>query len=67
MEKNAIVVDEEKIANIKNNHFINIAKNLSLKPLDKNRVDTDMFVRTLLALKKYMKPFRIWLAINVIE
>ena len=43
MEKNAIVVDEEKIANIKNNYFINIAKNLSLKPLDKNKVDTDMF------------------------
>ena len=43
MEKNAVVVDEEKIANIMNNYFINITKNLNLKPLDKKKVDIDMF------------------------
>ena len=42
MEKNAIVVDEEKIANIMN-YIINITKNLTLMFLDKNKVDTDMF------------------------
>ena len=26
-----------------NNYFINITKNLNLKPLDKNKVDIDMF------------------------
>ena len=56
MEKNAIVVDEEKIANIKNNYFINIAKNLSLKPLDKNKVDTDMF-ENLTSIKKVHETF----------
>ena len=35
VEKNVIVVDEEKIANITNNYFISITKNLNLKPLDK--------------------------------
>ena len=43
MDKNAIVVDEEKIANIVNNYFINITKNLSLKPLDGNKIDIDTF------------------------
>ena len=43
MEKNAIVVDEEKIANIMNNYFINITKNLNLKSLDGNKIDIDMF------------------------
>ena len=43
VEKNAILVDEEKIAYIMNNHFINVTKNLNLKPLDKNKVDIDMF------------------------
>ena len=43
MEKNAILVEEEKIAYIMNNHFINVTKNLNLKPLDKNKVDIDMF------------------------
>ena len=42
VEKNAIVVDEEKIANIMN-YIINITKNLTLLFLDKNKVDTDMF------------------------
>ena len=43
MEKNAILVEEEKIAHIMNNHFINVTKNLNLKLLDKNKVDIDMF------------------------
>ena len=42
MEKNAIVVDEEKIAYIMNNHFINVTRNLNLKPLDKNKDDIDI-------------------------
>ena len=53
VEKNVIVVDEEKIANIMNNYFINITKNLNLKPSDKNKVENHIRV------KKYMKPFRI--------
>ena len=58
-EKNAIVVEEEKIAtNIINNYFINITKNLNLKPLDKNKVDIDMFENHI-SIKKYMKPFLI--------
>ena len=56
-EKNAIVVEEEKIAtNIINNYFINITKNLNLKPLEKNKVD--MFENHI-SIKKYMKPFLI--------
>ena len=39
VEQNAVVVDEEKIANIMNNYFVNITK----KPLDKSKVDIDMF------------------------
>ena len=42
VEKNAIVVDEEKIAYIMNNHFINVTRNLNLKPLDKNKDDIDI-------------------------
>ena len=42
-EKNAIVVDEEKIANIMNNYFTNITKNLNLKPLNKYKFDIDIF------------------------
>ena len=53
VEKNVIVVDEEKIANIMSNYFINITKNLNLKPSDKNKVENHIRV------KKYMKPFRI--------
>ena len=36
-------MDEKKIASIMNNYFINITKNLNLKPLNKNKVDIDMF------------------------
>ena len=58
VEQNAVVVDEEKIANIMDNYFINIAKNLNLKPLDKNKFDIDIFGNHV-SNKKYMKPFRI--------
>ena len=34
VEKNSIIVDEKKIANIMNNYFINITKTLSLKNLE---------------------------------
>ena len=43
MEKNVTLVEEEKIAYIMNNHFINVTKNLNLKLSDKNKVDIDMF------------------------
>ena len=43
MDKNAIVVDEGKIANIVNNYFINITKNLNLKHLDGNKIDIATF------------------------
>ena len=56
VEKNAIVVDKDKIANVMNNYFINITKNLNLNPVDKNKVD--MFENHI-SLKKIMKPFRI--------
>ena len=58
VEKNAVVVDEEKIANIMNNYFINITKNLNLKPLDKSKVDIDMFENHI-SIKIYMEPFEI--------
>ena len=51
-------VSEEKIANIMNNYFINITKNLNLKPLDKNKVDIDM-LENHVGIKKYMKHYRI--------
>ena len=57
MEKIAIVVDEGKIANIMNNCFINITKNLNLKPFDKNKLDLDI-LENHIGIKKYMKPFR---------
>ena len=56
MEKNAIVVDEEKIANIMNNYFINITKNLNLKPLDKNKFDIDIFENHI-SIKKIHETF----------
>ena len=56
MGKNAILVDEEKIANIINNYFINITKNLNLKPLDKNKVDIDMFENHI-SIKKIHETF----------
>ena len=43
VEKKAIVIDEEKIANIMNNYFTNITKNLNLKPLNKYKFDIDIF------------------------
>ena len=43
VEKNSIIVDEKKIANIMNNHFINITKTLSLKTLNKSQIDIDKF------------------------
>ena len=58
VEKNAVVVDEEKIANITNHYFVNITKNLNLRPLDKNKVDIDLFENHSSTIK-YMKPFRI--------
>ena len=56
MEKNAIVVDEEKIGNIMKNNFINITKNLNLKPLDRNKVDIDMFENHI-SIKKVHETF----------
>ena len=41
-----------------NNYFINITKNLNLKPLDKNKVDIDM-LENHVGIKKYMKHYRI--------
>ena len=45
MEKNATVVDEEEIVNLMNNYFINITKNLNLKPLAKNKVESHIRVK----------------------
>ena len=56
MGKNAILVDEEKIANIINNYFINITKNLNLKPLDKNKFDIDIFENHI-SIKKIYETF----------
>ena len=56
MEKNAIVEDEEKIGNIMNNYCSNIIKNLNLKPLDKNKVDIDMFENHI-SIKKIHETF----------
>ena len=41
VEKNSIMVDENKFANIMNNYFINITKTLSLKTLNKSQIDID--------------------------
>ena len=43
VEKNSIIVNEKKIANIMNNYFINITKTLSLKTLNKSQIDIDKF------------------------
>ena len=43
VEKNSIVVDENKIANIMNNYFINITKTFYLKTLNKSQIDKDKF------------------------
>ena len=52
MEKNAVVVDEEKIANIMNNYFVNITK----KPFDKSKVVIDMFENHI-SIKKMHETF----------
>ena len=41
VEKNSIMVDENKFANIMNNYFINITKTLSLKTLNKSQINID--------------------------
>ena len=57
----------EKIANKMNNYFINITKNLNLKPLNKNKFYISRHFWAILALKKYMKPFRILFQRTVIS
>ena len=52
VEKNAVVVDEEKIANIMNNYFVNITK----KPFDKSKVVIDMFENHI-SIKKMHETF----------
>ena len=42
-----------------NNYFINITKDLNLKPFDKNKFDIDIF-ENYISIKKYMKPSRIF-------
>ena len=41
VEKNSIMVDENKFVNIMNNYFINITKTLSLKTLNKSQINID--------------------------
>ena len=57
VEKNSIIVDEKKIANIMNNYFINITKTLSLKTLNKSQIDIDKFENHI-SIKKYMKHYQ---------
>ena len=57
VEKNSIIVDEKKIANIMNNNFINITKTLSLKTLNKSQTDIDKF-ENYISIKKYTKRFQ---------
>ena len=57
VEKNSIIVDEKKIANIMNNYFINITKTLNLKTLNKNQLDIDN-IENHISLKKYTKHFQ---------
>ena len=57
VEKNMIIVDEKKIANIMNNYFINITKTLSLKTLNKSQIDIDKFENHI-SIKKYTKHFQ---------
>ena len=49
-----------------NNYFINITKNLNLKPFHKNKVDIDMF-KNHISIKRNMKPFRILFLIISIQ
>ena len=48
MEENNIISDEEEIANIMNNYFINVTKTLNLK---KQLVVVKMNLRIILALR----------------
>ena len=57
VEKNSIIVDENKIANIMNNYFINITKTRNLKTLNKTQIDIDKFENHI-SIKKYMKHFQ---------
>ena len=57
VEKNSIIVDEKKIANIMNNYFINITKALSLKTLNKSQIGIDKFENHI-SIKKYTKHFQ---------
>ena len=57
VEKNSIIVDENKIANIMNNYFINITKTLNLKTLNKSQIDIDKFENHI-SIKKYTKHFQ---------
>ena len=56
VEKNSIIVDENKIANIMNNYFINTTKTLNLKTLNKSRIVIDNF-EDHISIKKYTKHF----------
>ena len=55
VEKNSIIVDEKKIANIMNNYFINITKTLNLKTLNKSQIDK---FENHISIKRYTKHFQ---------
>ena len=57
VEKNSIIVDENKIANIMNNYSINITKTLNLKTLNKSQIDIDKFENHI-SIRKYTKHFQ---------
>ena len=57
VEKNSIIVNENKIANIINNYFINITKTRNLKTLNKSQIDIDKFENHI-SIKKYTKHFQ---------
>ena len=56
MEKNSIIVDENKIPNIMNNYFIYIFKTLNLKTLNKSQIDIDKFENHI-SIKKIRETF----------
>ena len=58
VEKNAIIVDENKIANIMNDCFINITKTLNLKTLNKSQIDIDKFENHISIKKTHTKHFQ---------
>ena len=57
VEKNSIIVDDNKISNIMNNYFIDITKTLNLKSLNKSQIDIDKFENHI-SIKKYTKHFQ---------